>query len=96
MSAGRGLATPTGPSLPGDAQRTAAIVERGRRVLRMERDALEEIERRLGEEFARAVLLIQRSLTLRGVQVPESVDTYLREHPGRPPRDLVAPVRPAQ
>lgn len=36
----------------------AALVERGRRVIRMERDALEEIERRLGEEFAEAVDLL--------------------------------------
>ena len=40
---------------------TAEIVERGRRVLRMERDALEETERRLGEDFARAVQLIAAS-----------------------------------
>jgi arabinose-5-phosphate isomerase len=62
VSAGRGLAAPTGTSpRHEDGQREHAIVERGRRVLRMERDALEEIERRLGDEFARAVLLIQRS-----------------------------------
>ena len=36
----------------------AAVVERGRRVLRMERDALTGIEERLGDEFARAVELI--------------------------------------
>ncbi len=36
----------------------AEIVERGRRVVRMERDALTEVERRLGDEFARAVQLI--------------------------------------
>ena len=47
--------------LPGDAQRTRAIAERGRRVLRMERDALEEVERRLGDEFGRAVMLIKSS-----------------------------------
>ena len=40
---------------------TAELVERGRRVLRMERDALEETERRLDEQFARAVELIARS-----------------------------------
>ena len=39
----------------------SAIVERGRRVLRMEREALEEVERRLGEEFARAVEMIADS-----------------------------------
>ena len=38
-----------------------AIVERGRRVVRMERDALEETERRLGDDFAGAVELIARS-----------------------------------
>ena len=38
-----------------------AIVERGRRVVRMERDALEEAERRLGDGFARAVELIAAS-----------------------------------
>lgn len=41
------------------AGRAEAIVERGRRVLRMEREALEEVERRLGDEFARAVELIR-------------------------------------
>lgn len=39
----------------------AEVIERGRRVLRMERDALEEVEARLGDEFARAVGLIARS-----------------------------------
>ena len=39
----------------------AAIIERGRRVVRMERDALEEAERRLGDDFARGVELIARS-----------------------------------
>lgn len=37
------------------------IVERGRRVLRMETDALAEAERRIGEEFAKAVDSIARS-----------------------------------
>ena len=37
------------------------IVERGKRVLRLEREALAEAEVRLGEEFARAVDLIKRS-----------------------------------
>jgi arabinose-5-phosphate isomerase len=37
------------------------IVERGRRVLRMETDALAETERRIGEDFARAVETIARS-----------------------------------
>jgi arabinose-5-phosphate isomerase len=40
---------------------TRDVVERGRRVLRMERDALAEVEGRLGEEFARAVELIAAS-----------------------------------
>ena len=39
----------------------AVAVERGRRVLRMEREALAETERRLGDEFARAVALVARS-----------------------------------
>ena len=39
----------------------AAAIERGRRVLRMERDALSEAERRLGDEFAHAVELIATS-----------------------------------
>jgi arabinose-5-phosphate isomerase len=39
----------------------AAILERGRRVLRLEREALAEIERRLDGEFARAVDMIARS-----------------------------------
>jgi arabinose-5-phosphate isomerase len=37
------------------------IVERGRRVLRMETEALAETERRIGEDFARAVECIARS-----------------------------------
>ncbi len=37
------------------------IVERGRRVLRMETEALAEAERRIGEDFARAVESIARS-----------------------------------
>ena len=37
------------------------IIERGRRVLRLERDALAAIETRLGDEFARAVELIRNS-----------------------------------
>jgi len=36
------------------------IVERGRRVLRMETEALSEAERRIGDDFARAVECIQR------------------------------------
>lgn len=39
----------------------ASTIERGRRVVRMEREALEEVERRLGEEFARGVELIAAS-----------------------------------
>ncbi|WP_239014098.1 DUF4091 domain-containing protein [Archangium violaceum] len=46
-----------------------------------------------GEPFERArVRLIQRYLLLIGAEVPESVDTYLREHPGPPSRDQVQPV----
>src|SRR5881396_4090483 len=37
------------------------IVERGRRVLRMETEALEALEQRLGDAFARAVETIARS-----------------------------------
>jgi len=37
------------------------LVERGRRVIRLERDALSALEDRLGEEFARAVCLIEES-----------------------------------
>lgn len=37
------------------------IIERGRRVVRMEREALEESEKRLGDNFARAVELLARS-----------------------------------
>ena len=37
------------------------IVERGKRVLRMEAEALSEAERRIGDDFARAVECIQRS-----------------------------------
>ena len=39
----------------------AEMLERGRRVLRMERDALAEVERRLGDEFSRAVAMISTS-----------------------------------
>jgi len=41
--------------------KTAEIIERGRRVVRMEREALEESERRLGESFARAVAILAKS-----------------------------------
>ena len=37
------------------------IIERGRRVIRMEREALEESERRIDENFARAVEFLARS-----------------------------------
>ena len=37
------------------------IIERGRRVVRMERDALHECEKRLGDNFARAVELLAKS-----------------------------------
>src|SRR5262245_16421999 len=37
----------------------AAMVERGRQVLRMESDALAALSGRLGDEFARAVALIK-------------------------------------
>jgi hypothetical protein len=37
------------------------IIERGRRVVQLEREALAEIEGRLGEEFARAVRTIADS-----------------------------------
>jgi arabinose-5-phosphate isomerase len=39
----------------------ATIIERGRRVVRIERDALVEVENRLGKEFACAVRLIAES-----------------------------------
>lgn len=41
--------------------RVGALIERGRRVIRMEREALEEIERRIGEQFAEAVELVATS-----------------------------------
>ncbi|HWJ41637.1 MAG TPA: SIS domain-containing protein, partial [Candidatus Limnocylindrales bacterium] len=37
------------------------IVERGRRVVRMETEALGEAERRIGDEFARALEMIDKS-----------------------------------
>ncbi|HEU4565218.1 MAG TPA: KpsF/GutQ family sugar-phosphate isomerase [Gemmatimonadaceae bacterium] len=43
------------------AATTPHILARARRVLRMERDALQEAERRLGEEFVRAVELLAAS-----------------------------------
>jgi len=39
----------------------AEVIERGRRVIRMEREALQAVESRLDESFARAVGLIERS-----------------------------------
>ena len=41
--------------------RQAALLERGRRVVRLECEALAEVERRLDERFARAVVLIAAS-----------------------------------
>ncbi|HVF40766.1 MAG TPA: KpsF/GutQ family sugar-phosphate isomerase [Gemmatimonadaceae bacterium] len=41
--------------------RSSEIIERGRRVVRMERKALEESERRLGDSFARAVEILAKS-----------------------------------
>src|SRR5689334_18990951 len=38
-----------------------SIVERGKRVVRLEREALADVEARMGEEFARAVRLIADS-----------------------------------
>jgi hypothetical protein len=50
-----------------------------------------------GEAFERArVRLIERYLALMGLEVPESVATYLREHPDPPPRDEIRPVLSAQ
>ena len=46
---------------PRAVPRTGSLIERGRRVLALEREALAETERRLGESFARAVDLISRS-----------------------------------
>jgi arabinose-5-phosphate isomerase len=51
----------TGTATAGPGTGRAAVVERGRRVLRMEREAIAAIEARLGEEFARAVELIATS-----------------------------------
>lgn len=44
-----------------DGATRSAVVERGRAVLLLEAEALRETERRLGEEFARAVELVARS-----------------------------------
>lgn len=41
--------------------KNAEIIERGRRVVRMERDALSEAERRIGKSFAKAVDVLARS-----------------------------------
>lgn len=50
-----------------------------------------------GEAFERGrVQLIERYLTLTGREVPESVSTYLSEHPGAPPREGIRPVLSAQ
>jgi len=50
-------------TIPAEAASTrqAALLERGRRVLRLEREALAEVEGRLDERFARAVELIAAS-----------------------------------
>src|SRR5215210_3541952 len=45
----------------GRGMSTAEIIDRGRRVLRLEREALAGLEERLGDEFARAVMLIAES-----------------------------------
>jgi arabinose-5-phosphate isomerase len=45
----------------GDGTRQALVLERGRRVIRLEREALAEVERRLDERFTRAVELIAAS-----------------------------------
>ena len=44
-----------------DPERDREIVERGRRVVRNERDAIGAIEERLGADFVRAVRLIAAS-----------------------------------
>ena len=44
-----------------DGTRQALVLERGRRVIRLEREALAEVERRLDERFTRAVELIAAS-----------------------------------
>jgi len=44
-----------------DTTRQAAVLERGRRVIRLESEALAEVERRLDERFTRAVELIATS-----------------------------------
>ncbi len=48
-------------SIPNTPHAADTIIERGRRVLTLERDALEALSRTLGEEFARAVRLIAES-----------------------------------
>ena len=48
-------ATPTNAN----AARQATLLERGRRVIRLECEALAEIERRLDERFTRAVELLR-------------------------------------
>src|SRR4051794_4380042 len=40
---------------------SSRIIERGRRVVRLEREALADVEGRLGDEFARAVQIIEAS-----------------------------------
>src|SRR5690242_13905953 len=45
----------------GCGMNASQIVERGKRVVRLEREALEGLETRLGDEFARAVCLIAES-----------------------------------
>lgn len=51
----------TAPTTAPPEVHVSAAVERGRRVLRMEREAIAEAEQRLGDEFARAVALVATS-----------------------------------
>jgi 3-deoxy-D-manno-octulosonic acid (KDO) 8-phosphate synthase len=63
-SAERARGTPASPCIAvGKRQpmKQAEIIERGRRVIRMERQALEESERRIDDNFARAVDLLSKS-----------------------------------
>src|SRR5215475_5039353 len=49
------------PAARGDGVNHDAIIERGRRVVRLEYEALAALERRLGAEFAQAVCLVATS-----------------------------------
>ena len=72
------------------------IIERGRRVLRLEQEALAAVEERLGDSFAAAVTMIAQSRGRVIVPVEVSVAAILRPiNPDLPtPVTMTRPVTP--